>query len=220
VVAIDGPAGAGKSTVAREVASRLRCLYIDSGAMYRAVALYVVRSKIPPEDVAQVAEAASGLQIGLSLDPAEKTPKVFLNGEDVTDQIRLPSVSELVPIIAANPAVRRHMCRMQRELAEQGGVVMDGRDIGTVVLPEADVKIFLTASLSTRAARRCKELRAQGLNVTEAQLEKEIAFRDATDRQRAVAPLRKAPDALVVDSTELTVVEVVDKIVNICQGRV
>ncbi|MGI6081415.1 MAG: (d)CMP kinase [Limnochordia bacterium] len=219
VIAIDGPAGAGKSTVAREVASRLQYLYIDTGAMYRALALKVVRLGIPPGGVAQVAAIASTSTVELRLDASTGASQVFLDRENVTDSIRSPAVSGIVATVAANPAVRRHLCEMQRELARRGGVVMDGRDIGTVVLPHADVKIYLTASLAARAARRCAELKAKGLQVTQAQLMQEIARRDALDCQRAVAPLKKAPDAVLIDTTEMSVPEVVDEIIHICQGR-
>jgi cytidylate kinase len=219
VVAIDGPAGAGKSTVAREVAARLQYLYIDSGAMYRAVTLKVVRLGVSPSDVTQVAAIASRLTVELGTDPREGVSQVFLDRENVTNCIRSPAVNDAVALVAANPVVREHLRNAQRRLASQGGVVMDGRDIGTVVLPDADVKIYLTASLHTRAARRYEEMRSQGLCVTQAQLMREIALRDAADCQRTIAPLEKAPDAVLIDTTGVSVAEVVDKVIHICRGR-
>lgn len=220
VVAIDGPAGAGKSTVAREVAARLQYLYIDTGAMYRAVTLQVLRLGVSPTDFDQVASVASGLTVELGTDPREGVSQAFLDGENVTDYIRSQAVNEAVASVAANPLVRERLRDAQREMARRGGVVMDGRDIGTVVLPDADVKIYLTASLHERATRRYEEMRAQeGVCVTQAQLMREIALRDAADSQRAVAPLERAPDAVLIDTTGLPVAEVVERIIHICRGR-
>ena len=205
--------------MARQVASRLEYLYIDTGAMYRAIALKVVRLDIPPSDTAQVAEIASTSPVELDFDPSKGVVQVFLDREDVTESIRLPAVSKVGATVAANPAARQRVCEMQRQMARRGGVGMDGRDIGTVGFPDADVKIYLTAALAARAARRYRELKAKGLQVTHDQLMQEIACRDAADCQRAVAPLKKAPDAVLIDTTDMSVAEVVDKIIHICQGR-
>ena len=220
MVAIDGPAGAGKSTVARKLAARLNYVYVDSGAMYRAVTLKVLRMGVEPSDSVQVASVASDARIELVLSPSDKNEtRVFLDCEDVTEAIRTPEINEAVPVVAANPGVRKCLLQAQRQLASQGGLVMDGRDIGTVVLPGADLKIYLTASLQERAARRCIELRAKGFAVDIEQVRQEIAQRDKVDSSRAVAPLAQASDAVVVDTTGIPVAEVVERILDICCGR-
>jgi len=218
-VAIDGPAGAGKSTVARQVADRLGLTYVDTGAMYRAIAWLLLRQGASPDD-----EEAAGRMaetIDLRLEPGAKDQRVIANGEDVTLMIRTPEVSAAVPRIARIGRVREALVRRQQELASSGGVVMDGRDIGTTVMPDADVKIFLTASVEERAHRRHEQLRQAGLSgeVTLEQLIREIAERDEMDRSRPVSPLRKAEDAILVDTTDLGIGEVVDIIVDICRRR-
>jgi len=216
-VAIDGPAGAGKSTVARQLAKQLKYIYIDTGAMYRAVALAVLRSGIATDDIQRIVEFTSKLDIKLKYEGGAN--RVWLDGEDVTNEIRTPEVSKLVSIIAQIPAVRQIMLERQRELAKGGGVVMDGRDIGTKVLPHADVKIFLTASIAERARRRWLELVEKGYDIDLADLEQEIARRDQMDRERAVSPLVQAADAILIDTTNLSIEQAVDRIMAICKER-
>jgi cytidylate kinase len=200
VVAIDGPAGAGKSTVAREVARRLGFTYLDSGAMYRAVALVALDRGRPP------AEVAPGLVIELG-------ERVLLDGRDVTDQIRVPKVSEAASVAAAQPAVRAAMVAKQRELLQTGDWVAEGRDIGTVVAPDAGVKVFLTASPEARARRRAAEL-----GVDPATVLAEQAIRDERDTAREHSPLQAAPDAHTLDTTELTLPQVVDAVVALVRA--
>lgn len=216
VVAIDGPAGAGKSTVARQVAAQLGCLYVDTGAMYRAVTLKLLRLGVNPEDAPQVAAVVSNTRIDLAAGREGVGCRVFLDGEDVTAFIRQPAVSEWVPVVAANPAVRQCLLRAQRILAERGGVVMDGRDIGTVVAPDAGVKVYLTASLAERARRRCQELQERGHPLEAASVIKEIEARDRADKSRAVSPLQRAADAVLIDTTHLPIGEVVQRVLDIC----
>ena len=212
VIAVDGPAGAGKSTVSKIVASKLGYTYIDTGAMYRAVGLKFLRSgKDFDENI--LAEITRDIEIAL-----DENAKVFLDGEDVTKEIRTPEVSKLASNVSKYGFVRKKLTELQREMARQGSVIMDGRDIGTQVLPNADVKIFLTATLKERARRRFEELKAKGQAVTLDAVESEIAFRDKQDSEREIAPLAKADDAVLIDSTNMTVDEVVDFILKIATG--
>lgn len=213
VIAIDGPAGAGKSTVARTVARSLGYLYIDTGAMYRAITLAVLQAGIRPDDQAAVERIAADVTIELSPSPTGN--RVLLDGEDVTEPIRTPEVSDAVSLVAAVPGVRRHMLAKQRQLAARGAVVMDGRDIGTVVLPDADVKLFLTASAAARAERRWRELQAAGHRETLDAIRRNIEARDRLDATRSVAPLRKAPDAIEIDTTQKTVDDVVAEVLTL-----
>lgn len=217
-IAIDGPAGAGKSTVAKLVAQRLSYVYIDTGAMYRAVALAALRAGIQLKDGAALSQLVARLNIGLERGPQGN--RVLLDGEDVTDAVRQPDISAGASDVAVFPAVREHLVAMQRHLARGGGVVMDGRDIGSVVLPQADRKFFITASLAERARRRADQLAAAGVEVDPQVLEQEIARRDAQDRSRAVAPLLPAPDAQVIDTTDHSIGEVVERILAQCLGGV
>lgn len=214
-IAIDGPAGAGKSTVAQQVAKRLAYLYIDTGSMYRALAWAVLNNRVPIDDEA----AVSGLlrESEIRLERERDSQRVFWNGQDITDQIRTPEVSQYASIVASYPSVREQMLVLQRHMAAGGNVVMDGRDIGTHVLPDADVKIFLTASTRERAERRLKELLAKGHQTDLATLEAEIAERDKRDMEREAAPLRQADDAVLVDTTGLTIDQVVERILKICE---
>ena len=217
-VAIDGPAGAGKSTVARQVATELGYIYVDTGAMYRAVALATLCEGIPAQDHERIGRLASELII--ELHPGLNGQQVLLNGEDVTEQIREPHVSRLVPQIAAISEVRKVLVKLQQKMAQAKGVVMDGRDIGTHVIPDAEVKIFLTASVEERARRRYEELMAKGNQVTYEQLVSDISARDRIDREREISPLVQAEDAIFIDSTGLTVQQVVNTIVTICRDAV
>ncbi|MFD1955754.1 (d)CMP kinase [Paenibacillus thailandensis] len=215
-IAIDGPAGAGKSTVARKVAEQLGYIYIDTGAMYRAVTLSALRNRISPGDAAALAKHTESVRI--RLQPGENGQLVFLNDEDVTDLIRSRDVTLLVSKVAANETVRSVLTDMQRKLADRKGVVMDGRDIGTSVLPDAELKIFLTASVQERARRRFRESGIQQ-GVTVEQLEKEIAERDRLDAEREVSPLVCADDAIVIDSTSMPIEEVVQSIVALSRTK-
>ncbi len=210
VVAIDGPAGAGKSTVARQVSKELGYVYIDTGAMYRALTLKALRQGLRLEDEQALARLARETDIKISY--LDHTQLIFMDEEDVSEEIRSPKVSQAVSYVAKVPGVRVEMVRLQRELAETGGVVMDGRDIGSYVLPGADCKIFLTASTAERARRRAGDLTAAGFDVDVAQLQKEIAMRDEIDSTREMAPLLQAPDAILVDTSEMNFAEVVRKI--------
>lgn len=216
-IAIDGPAGAGKSTVAKAVAAALNYTYIDTGAMYRAVTLECLKRGIDVTDAGAVARAAG--QMSLRLEPASPEPRVFVDGVDVTDAIRQPKVGEAVSHVARVPAVREALLHLQREMGEKGGIVMDGRDIGTVVLPGAEVKVFLTAAEEERAARRHAEMVARGEQITYEEVLEALRRRDALDRSRSVAPLRKASDAVEVDSTGRPVEAVVSEILRLCEER-
>jgi cytidylate kinase len=216
VVAIDGPAGAGKSTIARAIARRLGYVYIDTGAMYRAVGLWALRAGIDLDDTHKLDELARHAEI--QFVAGEST--VLLNGEDVTADVRQPQVSEAASKVSALPGVRRAMVDAQRRLGEGASVVMEGRDIGTVVFPDADVKIFLDANPEVRAGRRVDELREKGQQVEAAAVARDIAERDTRDRTRAESPLVQAPDAVYVDTTGLTIEEVEEAVLRIVRSRV
>ena len=206
IIAVDGPAGAGKSTVSKIVAKKLGYTYIDTGAMYRAVALKVLQSGKPVEDL------ISGIEIKL-----DETGKIFLDGIDVTTKIRTPEVSRGASDVAKFGFVRKKLTELQREMANQGSVIMDGRDIGTQVLPNADLKIFLTASVEERARRRFEELKAKGFAADLEQIQKEISLRDKQDSEREIAPLAQAEDAILLDSTNLTIEQVVAEILRLAR---
>ncbi|MDD2420946.1 MAG: (d)CMP kinase [Heliobacteriaceae bacterium] len=209
-VAIDGPAGAGKSTVARDVARRLGYVYIDTGAMYRAVTWLALTQKVDLADKQALSRLAA--EADIRLVPGAKGQRTFINGQDVTEAIRLPVISRHVSPVSAVAGVREPMVRQQRRLAANGKVVMDGRDIGTNVLPEALVKIFLTASVAERARRRYLELVEKGLPVDLPELTTEIIRRDNYDASREVSPLVQAPDAFLLDTTGLTREAVVEQV--------
>lgn len=214
-IAIDGPAGAGKSTVAQLVAATLQYVYIDTGAMYRALAWAVLKSNTAIEDQ----ESVAGLlqQAKIELKRTEEGQRVYWDHEDITHQIRTQEVSNYASVVASYPAVRATMLTLQREMAQQGNVVMDGRDIGTHVLPEAEVKVFLTASIEERATRRFGDLVAKGEHPDITELQKEIAERDKRDRERETAPLKQAEDAILLDTTGMPLDEVVSKILTLCK---
>jgi len=215
-IAIDGPAGAGKSTVARKVAEQLGYVYIDTGSMYRAVTLSAQRAEVKVDQTAKLAELVKALEI--ELEPGEHGQSVFVNGENVTALIRSREVTLHVSHIAANETVREVLGDLQRKLAERKGVVMDGRDIGSHVLPNAELKIFLTASVKERALRRYREI-VDTQTITLAQLEAEIAERDRLDEQRDISPLICAQDAIVLDSTAMTIDEVIHAIVKLSRTK-
>jgi cytidylate kinase len=214
VVAIDGPAGAGKSTIAKRVAARLGFTYIDSGAMYRAVALWALRRKVDPGDMHRMEQLAIAAEIELS------PGRIRLNGEDVTDAIRTPEVSAGASKVAVIPGVRRAMVAKQRAMGERSSVVMEGRDIGTVVFPDADVKVFLDADPRERVRRRLGDVRAAGEEIPESALAEQMMERDQRDSTRADGPLAQAPDAAYLDSTSLTVEEVEEAILKMVRSRV
>ncbi|MGG1659624.1 (d)CMP kinase [Brevibacillus sp. NRS-1366] len=214
-IAIDGPAGAGKSTVAQRVAGHLEYVYIDTGSMYRALAWAVHHNQLSIDEELSVSELLQNNEIRLVRENGQQY--VYWNDMDVTSLIRSPEVSQYASIVASYGSVREQMLVLQRNLAKQGNVVMDGRDIGTHVLPDAEVKIFLTASSRERAERRWKELLAKGIQTDLAELEKEIEERDLRDMNREVAPLRQADDAVLVDTTGITIDQVVDRILQICE---
>jgi cytidylate kinase len=213
-VAIDGPAGAGKSTIAQRLADRLGFTYVDSGAMYRAVALWALRQNIDPGDMHRVEQLALAAEI--ELQPG----RIRLNGEDVTDAIRAPEVSTAASKVAVVPGVRRAMVAKQRDFGERFSIVMEGRDIGTVVFPDADVKIFLDAQPRERVRRRLLEVRAKGQEITEDALTEQMRERDRRDTSRADSPLSQAPDAVYLDSTTLGIEEVENEILRIVRARV
>ncbi|MEW6724825.1 MAG: (d)CMP kinase [Bacillota bacterium] len=214
VIAIDGPAGAGKSTVARLVAARLGLLHIDTGAMYRAVTLAALRRGIALED--EEAIAALSRQVRISLRPEAEGLRVFLDGDDVSEAIRSPAVGAGVSPVAAIAGVRQALVEQQRQMAADGGVVLDGRDIGTYVLPGADYKFFLTGDVRVRAERRLREHLRQGRSVTLGEVLAEVEKRDYIDSHRAMAPLSAAPDAIVIDTTHLSIHEVVETVLGHC----
>lgn len=212
IIAIDGPAGAGKSTITKLVAKELGLLYLDTGAMYRAVTWLVLNRGINPEDQPTIAELVS--QCHIEFLPNGITPKILINGEDVTEAIRTPEVTSLVSTIAAQSTVRNFMVQQQRNFGIKGGIVAEGRDIGTKVFPDAELKIFLTASLQERAKRRLRELVEKGEVIDLQLLEKEIALRDQKDSEREISPLCKASDAIELSTDGLTIEQVLQKIIN------
>ena len=217
-IAIDGPSGAGKSTLARRLATTLRFLYVDTGAIYRTIAYYAYANHLDPADEAAVLAALPNIRIELCHD-AEGLQRMILNGEDMTDAIRLPQISQYASVVSAYPGVRAFLLEMQRDFARKGSVIMDGRDIGTVVLPQADVKIFLTASPEARARRRCLELEQRGTPEPFDQVLSEIQQRDWDDSHRETAPLRQAEDAVVVDTTELNFEESLAALLTVVRGK-
>ena len=218
VIAIDGPAGSGKSTMARRVADALGYVYIDTGAMYRAVALEVVRRGMSLEDEDEIVELANDLDMQFRRDESGDL-RLIVDGEDVSDEIRLPEVGNLSSPVSAIPGVRQRLVELQRAMGAEGGVVMEGRDIQTVVFPQADVKIFLIASEDERARRRHHELQEKGLNTTFAEVKRAIVERDERDTARDVAPLLKAPDGVELDSDGLSIDQVVDAVLDIVKSK-
>ncbi len=216
-IAIDGPAGAGKSTIAKKVAKELGFIYVDTGAMYRAMALFFIRQNVKPEEKEKVETLCRQAKITICYKDGQQL--VLLNGEDVTGLIRQEEVGNMASATSAIPQVRAQLLSLQQDLANSENVVMDGRDIGTVVLPDAQVKIYLTASAKVRAARRCLELTQRGEAADEAVIEAQIIERDQRDMNREISPLRQAQDAVLVDSSEMNIEEVVEKILEIYRQK-
>lgn len=216
-IAIDGPAGAGKSTIAKQVAKQLGFIYVDTGAMYRAIALYLLRNQIAPDDEAGISQATKKIEVTIAYESGEQ--QVLLNGENVSGLIRTEEVGKMASAGAKNKAVREKLLDLQRALASTENVIMDGRDIGTHVLPNANVKIYLTASSSERANRRYKELQEKGIACNLQEIEQDIISRDEQDMNREIAPLKQAEDAVFLDSSDMTIEEVVQKIVSIYEEK-
>lgn len=215
-IALDGPAGAGKSTIAKQLAARLDYVYIDTGAMYRAVTLAALEQSLDLNNGEVLGELMKSLDIRLT--PGENGQRVFIGDREVTDAIRSIEITNNVSFVARQKEVRAALVTAQRKLAEQGGIVMDGRDIGTVVLPDAELKVFLTATVEERAARRHRENIARGMDSDITVLQEEIALRDKRDSEREVSPLRQADDALYLDTTEMTIDQVVDRLMELAEG--
>lgn len=216
-VAIDGPAGAGKSTIAREIAGRMNFIYVDTGAMYRAMALYLLRLNIDPGNKEKVEEYCQKADISIAYDQGEQV--VLLNGERVNELIRREEVGNMASATSAYGVVREKLVALQQKLAESEAVVMDGRDIGTCVLPDASCKIYLTASSAVRAKRRFDELTAKGEECDYDKILADIEARDYRDMHREISPLKQAPDAILVDSSDMTVEDVVDRIIELSCGK-
>lgn len=217
IIAIDGPAGAGKSTIAKLIAKQLGLVYIDTGAMYRAVGLKAKRNNIACSEQEKIEEMLKNTEVELKNENGATA--VYLDGENVSAEIRLPEISRMASDISAVPVVRYAMVEMQRSMANKTDTILDGRDIGTFVLPNADVKIFLTASVEERAERRYKELIARGENVKREDVRSDIEKRDYNDSHRALAPLKKADDATEVDTTGMTIDQVCEKIISLVRNK-
>ncbi|MDO4519392.1 MAG: (d)CMP kinase [Eubacteriales bacterium] len=216
-IAIDGPAGAGKSTIAKLVAKELSFIYVDTGAMYRAMAYYMLSQGITKETEDKIESICEQADISIKYENGVQV--VYLNGENVNAYLRTEEVGNMASVSSAKPAVRKHLLSLQRNLAKENNVVMDGRDIGTTILPNAEVKIFLTASSYTRAKRRFDELVAKGETCDIQEIQKDIIERDERDMNREVSPLKQADDAVLVDSSELSIDEVVDRIISLYREK-
>lgn len=216
-IAVDGPAGSGKSTVAKLAAARLGIIYVDTGAMYRTVALYCMQNQIPLEEEAAVVAALDTLD--MRIQPEDGGQRIFLQGQDVTAAIRTAEIGKGASVVGAYQKVRERMVELQQEMAQEHSVIMDGRDIGTVVLPDAEVKIYLDAGVEERARRRLGELEAKGEAADLEEIKKMIAERDYQDMHRQHSPLRKAEDAVCLDSTGMRIEEVLDTVLQIVAER-
>lgn len=214
-VAIDGPAGAGKSTIAKLVAKEKGYIYVDTGAMYRGLAIHFIKRGLKAEDIKGIVEACKDAEVSIVYE--NDVQQIYLNGENVTAMLRTEEVGNMASKTSAIPAVREKLLELQRTLAREKDVIMDGRDIGTNILPNADVKIYLTASVETRAARRYKELLEKGENCVYEEIAQDIKERDERDMNREIAPLKQAEDAILVDSSEMTIEEVVKTICSYCK---
>ena len=216
-IAIDGPAGAGKSTIAKKVAKSLGFIYVDTGAMYRAMALYMIKMGVDASDAEKISATCTSADITIKHENGEQV--VYLNGENVNGLIRTEEVGNMASASSVNGDVRRKLVELQQKMAKTTDVVMDGRDIGTVVLPDANLKVYLTASSRVRAERRYKELIAKGTDCNIDDIEKDIIDRDYRDMHRENSPLRQAEDAVLLDSSDMTIDEVAEKILNLYQSK-
>ena len=214
-IAIDGPAGAGKSTIAKLVAKEKGYIYVDTGAMYRGLAIHFLKKGIQPEEKEKIIDACKDAEVSIGYEDGAQ--QIYLNGENITSMLREEAVGNMASISSAVPEVRAKLLDLQRNLAKEKDVVMDGRDIGTHVLPNADVKIYLTASVECRANRRFKELTEKGIACDYDEIAKDIQERDTRDMNREIAPLKKADDAVLVDSSDMTIEEVVKAITGLCR---
>ena len=214
-VAIDGPAGAGKSTIAKRIARRLGYIYVDTGAMYRAMAYYLIQNQVDAADQEAIAAACQHADISICYQDGEQV--VLLNGENVNAYLRTEAVGNMASVSSVVPEVRKKLVELQQKLARETNVVMDGRDIGTVVLPDADVKVYLTASVETRAKRRFLELQEKGEPADLVKIAADIEDRDYRDMHRDISPLRQAEDATLVDSSDMTIDQVVERILELCR---
>ena len=214
-IAIDGPAGAGKSTIAKLIAKKKGYIYVDTGAMYRAMALYFIENKVDTDNQDKINDAVKNINVTITYENNEQV--VWLNGENVNGMIRTEEVGKMASATSANRNVREKLVELQRQLAAKENVVMDGRDIGTCVLPNADIKVYLTASSHVRAVRRYNELKAKGVECDLAVIEKDIIDRDYQDMNREISPLKQAEDATLLDSSDMTIEEVADAIIDMCK---
>ena len=214
-VAVDGPAGAGKSTIAKLVAKKKGYIYVDTGAMYRGLAIHFLKKGVNPEEKEAVVEACRDAEVTIGYESGVQ--QIYLNGENVTDMLRTEEVGNMASRTSAIPEVREKLLELQRSLASEKDVIMDGRDIGTNILPDADVKIYLTASVETRARRRYNELKEKGESCDLEEIARDIKDRDERDMTREIAPLKKAEDAVLVDSSDMTIEEVVSEICSLCR---
>lgn len=216
-IAIDGPAGAGKSTIAKRIAKQISFVYVDTGAMYRAMALYFLNRHISADQEEEIKKACGQIQIEIAYQDEEQ--QIFLNGENITPYLRTEEVGNMASVISANGAVRQKLLDLQRDLADKENVVMDGRDIASRVLPDAQLKIYLTASAQKRAHRRYLELKEKGVECDEKAVQKDIEQRDYRDMHREIAPLVRTQDAVLLDTSDLTIEEVVRKILELYTER-
>ena len=216
-IAIDGPAGAGKSSAARQAAQKLQFVYVDTGAMYRTIALYMLENRVDTDDKEALKAALDSIRIELKYKDGVQC--MYLNGEDVSGRIRTPEVSAQASVVAAIPAVRAKLLDLQRNMAASQNVLMDGRDIGTNILPDAELKIYLTASVEERARRRFLELTQKGEECSLEEIQKDIADRDWRDMHRETAPLKQAEDAVYLDTSDMTLDEVVERITQLAEER-
>lgn len=215
-IAIDGPAGAGKSSIAKLAAKKLSFIYVDTGAMYRTMALYYLKNGMDPSNQELVESHCD--EIDIRLVHEDGSQQIYLNGERVSEEIRKEEVGNNASVVAAYGAVRKKLVALQKQIAAASDVIMDGRDIGTVVLPDAEVKIYLTASSAVRAERRYKELKEKGIDCDLKQIEEDIIARDEQDMNREISPLRQAEDAVLVDSSDMSIEEVVERIVGLVRA--
>ena len=214
-VAIDGPAGAGKSTIAKLVAKEKGYIYVDTGAMYRGLAIHFLDKGIQPQETEKVIEACKDAEVTIAYEDAVQ--HVYLNGKDISSRLRNEEVGNMASVTSAIPEVRKKLLELQQNLAKTQNVIMDGRDIGTCVLPHADVKVYLTASVETRAKRRYQELKEKGEDCNLEEIEKDIIERDHRDMTREISPLKQAEDAILLDSSNMTIEEVADAVIALCK---